>query len=226
MELIKEKDAQAIQEWFEELEQSVRLLVFTQEHECEYCRENRVLAEEMASLSDNVTVEVYDFVDDRAVAEEYGVDKIPAIAIIGEQDYGVRYYGFPGGYEFTTLVEDVIDVSKGDPGLSEQTMEALSKLSQDVHLQVFITPTCPYCPRAVRLAHKLAIASERIRADMVEAIEFPHLSNKYQVFGVPLTIANETIRLEGAMPEARLIQELLRDLEKQAQSDADAAWHG
>ena len=58
---------------------------------------------------------------------------------------------------------------------------------------------------------------------MVEAIEFPHLSNKYQVFGVPLTIINETIRIEGAMPEARFVHEMMRDLEKKG---GQAAWHG
>mgnify|MGYP001101274123 CR=1 FL=1 len=74
------------------------------------------------------------------------------------------------------------------------------------------------------MAHKLAIASDRIRSDVVEAIEFPHLANKYQVFGVPLTVINETIRVEGAVPEARLVQELMRVMEKE--KPGEAAWHG
>jgi predicted DsbA family dithiol-disulfide isomerase len=56
---------------------------------------------------------------------------------------------------------------------------------------------------------------------MVEAIEFPHLANKYQVFGVPLTVINETIRIEGAVPEARLVHEVMRVME-----GPEAAWHG
>jgi len=67
----------------------------------------------------------------------------------------------------------------------------------------------------VLLAHQLALASDFIRADAVEAIEFPHLANKYQVFGVPLTVINETIRIEGAVPEPRLVQELQKDIPKQ-----------
>jgi len=70
----------------------------------------------------------------------------------------------------------------------------------------------------------LAVASEHIRADMVEAIEFPHLSNKYEVFGVPLTIINEVIRIEGAMPEARFVHEMMHGLEKKG--GPEAAWHG
>lgn len=68
------------------------------------------------------------------------------------------------------------------------------------------------------------MASDMVHADMVEAIEFPHLASKYQVYGVPLTVINEKGRVEGSVPEARLLQEVLRTLEK-AQSQ-DSAWHG
>jgi len=61
----------------------------------------------------------------------------------------------------------------------------------------------------VVLAHKLALASDLVTADMVEATEFPHLSNRYQVQAVPLTVINETIRVEGAVPEAMLIEKVL-----------------
>ncbi len=74
------------------------------------------------------------------------------------------------------------------------------------------------------MAHKLAIASDYIRADMVEAIEFPHLAGKYQVYGVPLTVVNETIRVEGAVPEARLVQEVLGVLGQR--KPEESAWHG
>jgi predicted DsbA family dithiol-disulfide isomerase len=61
----------------------------------------------------------------------------------------------------------------------------------------------------VVLAHKLAIASKWITADMVEASEFPHLANKYQVYGVPRTVINEVIHIEGAAPEQMLMTDLM-----------------
>ena len=141
MAMLKDKDRQTIQGWFEKLREPVRLVVFTQEAECEYCQETREMAEEVAGLSDKITVEVHDFVAEGALAEQYGIDKIPAIAVVGTQDYGVRFYGFPGGYEFTAFVEDIIDVSTGEHGLSEATLQALQKLTEPVHLEVFVTPT-------------------------------------------------------------------------------------
>ncbi len=141
MAMLKEKDRRTLEEWFQKLKAPVRLVVFTQENECEYCQETRQLAEEVASISDRIAVEVHDFVAESELARQYGVDKIPAVAVIGEKDYGVRYYGFPGGYEFTSFVEDIIDVSTGEHGLSEQTLRELARLDRPVHLQVFVTPT-------------------------------------------------------------------------------------
>jgi len=142
MPLIGNQDREQVQEVFaENLIAPVKLVMFTQEFECDFCAETRQLAEEVATTSDLVQAEVYDFVADKAVAESCGVDKIPAIVIVGEKDYGVRFYGIPSGYEFTTLIEGVINVSRGESGLSEATVAALASIHTPVHLQVFVTPT-------------------------------------------------------------------------------------
>ena len=212
MPLLKDKDREYLAEQFELLPESVKLVVFTQEFECHYCSQTRQIAEELAELSDNITLEVYDFLADAEIAEEFAVDKIPATVVMrgGRQpkDYGIRYYGIPSGYEFTSLIEDIKLVASGESGLSSQTKEWAAGLEEPVHLQVFVTPTCPYCPQAVILAHQLAMESEYIRADMVEATEFPDLSMKYQVMGVPRTVINETIHMEGAAPEPMLLAKL------------------
>jgi glutaredoxin-like protein len=215
MPLISEKDAEHLRNEFEtSLVNPVKLVMFTQSVECQFCAETRQIVEEIAELSDRILPEIYNFVTDKATAELFGVDKIPAIAILrvedGEdKDYGIRFYGIPSGYEFTSIIEDIMDVSRGESGLQPKTKEAVAGISEPVHLQVFVTPTCPYCPQAVRLAHKLAIESELIKADMVEAIEFPHLSNKYHVHGVPRTVINETVHQEGAVPEPLLLAKLM-----------------
>ncbi len=142
MPLIQQRDREYIQKMFaDKLVSPVTLVMFTQEVECEYCAETRQLVEEIAALSPKVEAKIYNFVTDKAEAEKYGIDKIPAIAIIGEKDYGVRYYGIPSGYEFSSLLEDIVDVSKGESGLSDVSKQALAKLTKPVHIQVFVTPT-------------------------------------------------------------------------------------
>jgi glutaredoxin-like protein len=217
MALLKEEDREFLIKEFEALPTPVTMIVFTQETECQYCRETRMIAEEIAGLSDNLSLQVYDFVKDKEIVEQYNIDKIPATVIMrggdNPKDYGIRYYGIPSGYEFSSIIEDIMMISKGDSGLSESTRSQLAQLKTPLHLQVFVTPTCPYCPQAVRLAHQLALESDMVRADMVEAIEFPHLSMKYHVQGVPRTVINESVHLEGAAPEAMLWGKVMEAVE-------------
>ena len=127
----------------------VKIVMFTQEVECRFCSDTRQLVQDIATLSDKITVEVYDFVKDAEKAKEYGIDKIPALAIIGAKDYGVRIYGIPYGYELQTLIEAIINVSKGrgKTDLSDKTKSILSEVKTPVHIQVFVTLNLPPLPR-------------------------------------------------------------------------------
>ena len=217
MAILNDDIQNQVREVLADLDAPVKLVVFTQGEggalECAMCAETRGLIEEVAALSDKISVEIRDFVADSEVAETYGIDKIPAVAVVREgdapADYGVRLFGIPSGYEFGTLIEDIRLVSSGNPELSDATLAELAKLSSPVNIQVFVTPTCPYCPRAVLLAHRLAMASDLVTASMVEATEFPQLSNRYQVYGVPRTVINDVIHVEGAVPESMLITKLM-----------------
>ena len=216
MGLLSDKDQATLRSEFAGLQTPVKMVIFTQEMECQYCRETRQIAEELTALSDSIEMEVFDFVADAEIAEQYQIDKIPAVVVMrggaAPLDYGIRYYGIPSGYEFSSLVHDILRVSSGDSGLSEETRGFLAELTTPLHLQVFVTPTCPYCPQAVLLAHQMAMESPLVTADMVEATEFPHLSMKYQVMGVPRTVVNETVYMEGAAPEAMLLAKLTEAL--------------
>jgi len=210
MSLLSEEDKREVQARLVDLKGWVKLVMFTQELECQYCRETQALLEDVASLSDKISLEVHNFVLDKDKAEQYGVDKIPAVIVEGQRDYGIRFYGIPAGYEFAALLEDIKMVSSGESGLSQETKEAIDDLSHPVHIQVFVTPTCPYCPRAGLTAHQMAFESELVRADMVEATEFPHLANRYGVYAVPKVVINETTSFEGALPEPQFLQYVLQ----------------
>jgi len=145
MALLKDEDRAHLIEHFKSLEIPVKMVVFTQQMECQYCKETRMIAEEIADLSDKISLEVYDFEKDKEIVETYNIDKIPATVIMrggdNPKDYGIRYFGIPSGYEFSSLIEDIIMISGGESGLSQSTKEYLSNLKDPVHLQVFVTPT-------------------------------------------------------------------------------------
>jgi len=194
-----------------EMKDEVRLVVFTQENECQFCRETRELVQEVASLSSKIRVEVYDFVKDAEKAREYRVDKVPAIAMVGEKDYGIRYYGVPYGYEFNPFIDNIVNVSKGTTNLLEETKRKLRSIDKPVHIQVFITLTCPYCPTVASLAHKFALESNgMVRSDVIDVAEFPYLGQKYSVMGVPKIVINEQTELVGAVPEAQFVAHVMQ----------------
>jgi glutaredoxin-like protein len=212
MALLNEKDRQYLIKEFQALQHPVRIILVTQKAGCEYCDDTHAIAEEVTGLSDRISLEMVDLDADKAIAERYGIARTPAIVLVrGDEpprDLGIRYFGIPAGYEFTSLVQDILMIGSGESGLSAATKQWAAELKMPVHLQVFVTPTCPYCPQAVVLAHRLAMESDLIRADMVEATEFPELADKYDVMGVPRTVINEDFHIEGAVPEARLLAAL------------------
>jgi glutaredoxin-like protein len=179
----------------------VKIVVFTQELECRYCNETKKLAQEFSTLSDKITTEVCDFVKDQAQTKALGIDKIPALAIIGKQDYGVRYYGIPYGYELQTLIEAVVNVSKGTTDLSEKTRAILKDVRTPVNIKVFVSLTCPHCPGAATIAHKLAVECDLIKAEVIESSEFPDLALKYNIIGVPKVVINEKTDFVGEFNE-------------------------
>ncbi len=216
MAILSESDRERVRERLAKLERPVKLLHFTQELECPSCSATRQLLHELASVSDKLCLETHDFVLERELAERYGVDKVPATVLLaGGKDYGIRYYGAPAGYEFNALLEDILMVARGDSGLARETRAKLAELDRPVHVEVFVTPTCPYCPGAVHLAHQFAMESDKVTADMVEATEYPHLVQRHRVMGVPKTIVNGQDATEGLVPEPVLLDAMMRVLREE-----------
>lgn len=203
-------EAQLKETFINTLKDEVKLVVFTQELECQFCRENRMLAEELAALSPLLKLEVYNFINDKDKVNEYGIEMVPAIAVIGKKDFGIRFYGIPGGYEFTSLLETIKMVSTGETGLDVNSQNELKKITKPTTIKVFVTLTCPYCSSAVIAANKLAFLNDNIKSQMIEASEFIPLSNKYKVYAVPKTVINDNISFEGALPEASLIEQVIK----------------
>lgn len=203
---------------FANLANPVKIVFFSSQENCTYCEEIGNLLGEVTALSEKLSLETHDIDADSDLATRYNVADAPVFIINGmkdgkELDYRIRFYGMPSGHEFTSLINDLLIVSQQDSGLQPETRQFLGTLNQPVHLQVFVTPTCPYCPQAVVLAHQMAVESNRITADMVEATEFPELANQFNVSGVPQTTINLGAgTVIGGVPEEMLVAEIKRSL--------------
>jgi len=209
MALLSEKDRQTVRGHLAVIEEPVRLLFFTQTIGApETAHIARQVLDEIVSLNDLVTLEEVNVVLEQDRAREYGIEQIPATVLLkGTEDTRIRFLGAPAGYEFMSLIEAVILAGTNDSGLTPDSRALVAEhVTSPLEIQVFVTPTCPHCPRAVTLAHRLAIESPFIRASCVEATEFMDLSRKFRVTGVPKTIVNESIEILGALPEDEFVR--------------------
>ena len=218
--VLNDQIVKQIEEVFAGIEEPVQVLFFGSKDNCGYCDEAKQLLEEVIALNDKLALDVYDVREHADMAKQFNVTNAPGIVIAAKDEaevknLGVQFSGIPSGHEFSTLINDILIVSKRDSGLNEKTREFLRNLEKPLHLQVFVTPTCPYCPRAVLLAHQMAMENPAmIRAEGVEATEFPELANRFNVRGVPQTVINSGAgSVVGAVPEQNLLAEIVRALQ-------------
>ncbi len=149
MALLDERTRKQVRTALADLKEPITLVMFTQgvggALECAFCGETRQLVEEIAKLSDRISVDIRDFQGDAELAKRYGIDKIPAIVMEtggdSPKDHGIRFYGIPSGYEFSSFIEDLRMIGRGDAGLAPATREAIAKITRPVRIQVFVTPT-------------------------------------------------------------------------------------
>ena len=219
MHFIPEAEAQALRTHLEKtLQAPVTLDLFIEprsaivipgQAECELCEETRALLEDVASLSDRITLTVHDVRTESELAREMGVDNVPTLVVRGAARGVVRYVGIPAGLEFRTLLDDLSHVASGTTRLDDTSLGKLATLKRAVHVQVFVTPTCPYCPGVASLAHQAAVESAHVTADVIEISEFPELAAEYHVHGVPKIVINDAVELVGAQPEAAFVDAVL-----------------
>ncbi|MGE0592197.1 MAG: thioredoxin family protein [Vicinamibacterales bacterium] len=226
MSLLSEQDRQTVKAHLGAITHPVTLLFFTQAIAApETALITRQILDEVADLSELISVEEVNFVLERERAATFGIDGVPAVVLLRDgEDARLRFLGAPAGYEFMSLVEAVILAGTADSGLSPESRTLMAEhVVGPMDIQVFVTPTCPHCPRAVALAYRMAVESPHVRATCVEATEFMDLSRRFNVTGVPKTVINGTIELMGAMPEPVFVRGALGLPEDAAPPDAPPA---
>ncbi len=218
--MIPLRDQDYIRQLFErELEGRVKIDYFTQRasriivpgrEECLGCEDTRKLLEELSSLSEKITLTVRELADEPDEAKKLKADKVPGIVVRGPANRPLRFFGAPGGNEFPNFVETIVEASKTKVELGAESAKQLKRLKDNVSITVYVTPTCPYCPQAVRSAYRLALASAHVEASAIEISEFPRLSQQLGIRSVPLTVLNNETAIAGAMDEAGLVEAVLK----------------
>jgi thioredoxin len=211
-QLIDERSRKALREKFQrELHNEVCLSVFVGPENEEYCDFTVQLCEELSELDSRIAPTVYQDSDQEAV--RLAITRTPTVLIGWNQGYKVKYTGAPVGQEAGGFVETISLVSRGESGLRGDSRTKLQNVDRDVSIQVYVTPNCPYCPRAVLLAHQIAIESKGwVESECVEASQNMDLARQFNVSSVPQQVINgdlESVSI-GVQPEAKFVDAVLR----------------
>ena len=148
MALLSTADQDRLRAAFAAMTRTVKIVFFTQTLGCETCPETRQIIDELPALSDKIAIEEVNLVLEGDKGAQYGIDRVPALALVGKDDAGadrdsrIRFVGAPSGYEFISLVQAVLLVGGREPALSDANrMKLAAAIDQPMTIQVFTTPT-------------------------------------------------------------------------------------
>lgn len=214
--VLSEKDKEGVRKILEPVQRPVKILFFRDSSpRCQYCDVIEELLADIQSVNGNVLYEVLDANSEEA--KRYGVNGGPVLLF--EEKPNIRYRGIPSGHEFPAFLEDIVAVARGSVEITAAAAKKLARIQEPLQVLVFVTPTCPYCPLAVRVAHHFAYVNDRILAEAVEAIEWSELADRYRVSAVPKIVVidpetgRDLVEWEGAVPEDVFADYLLHALE-------------
>ncbi len=197
MGLIDENTQSQIKDKFKDLPNNVEIIYY-EDTNSQFNEPIKLLLKEVSELSPKISFKL----------GEGDKDLKPYFEIKGVNKGVIGFAGVPSGYEFTTLIESIILASTGNHSLSEKTVKFLNSLQKEIDIKVFVTTTCPYCPRAVLLAFQFALVSEKVKSTMIEAMEFQELSTEFGISSVPATFVNNKEAYVGAYPENEAIERI------------------
>ncbi len=155
------------------------------------------LISEIASLNEKINFRV---------VKDMDCSLIPCISINTEgKDFGIRYAGVPEGGEFNVFVDTIEMVSRNEYHLTERTVEFLEEIDKPVEIKVFVTTSCGWCPPAIQKAYSFALASDYIKATVIDCYAFPDVAMKYNVSAVPKIVINDKAEIIGPKDENEIL---------------------
>ncbi len=148
-------------------------------------RELRQYMEQMAALTDKLTVE------DGSPQE---ADHLPCVRICRPdgQWTGLAFHGVPGGHEFTSFVLGLYNAAGPGQTIDEAARAEIQALRGPVDLKILVSLSCTMCPELVTAAQRIAAEHPQVTAQVYDLNHFPDLRDRYRVMSVPCLVVNDT----------------------------------
>ena len=218
-EVIPDDVKNALKETFlKELKEDVAIEVYTKPGANDQFNEATIaLIRALAGLSGKLKASFHTIGDDQSIKRN--VTRSPTVLIAPDR-YRIRYTGAPMGEEGRSFLVALLMASNGSTTFTEPAIAKIKEqLREKRDIQVFISPTCPYCPQQVLAAFSAAIIKpDMVSAEAVEIYENQDLAENLGSLAVPQTFVNNTFIGAGLQPEPLFVESLLSLKEPQVAS--------
>lgn len=206
--VITEDVKKVLKETFKGLQNNVLVELFISgERDDQFSNFTLELLRTMSSLTKKIELKVYEKGDQ--VAKKRGIFRTPSIFIAPEK-YKISFFGSPLGEEARTLIMTLLAVSTESTIFSDDALRRLFELKDPRNIQIFVSPTCPYCPQQALYAVSAAIARpDIISTEIIEMYENKDYIDKYHIITVPFTVVNDIPIGTGVKPDVIFVEEII-----------------
>ena len=177
-----------LKSYFESLTQPVELLIALDDSK--KSTEVESLANDLASLSDKFSVSNN---PDSAARRPSMVVHSP------QKNTHITFAGVPMGHEFTSLVLALLHTGGHPSKASQDDIEQIQSLDQELNFEVYISLSCQTCPQVVQALNTMAATNSKISATMIDGALFQDEVEQRNILAVPAVYLNGEPFSQGAM---------------------------
>lgn len=157
-------------------------------------KEMHALLEEIASMSDKITLAMEDDARKPSFAVKRGVTHAEA-----HKPVGVRFAGIPMGHEFTSLVLALLHTGGHPMKLEVEKIAQIAAIEGSFHFETYISLSCHNCPDVVQALNMLAVINPNITHVMIDGALYQDEVKARDIMSVPTTYLNGEIFGAGRM---------------------------
>jgi len=204
--MISERALLIIQRKTHVMNKPVRLVLFTSDTGCETCNDMLDLVRTIKDKFGKIALETYDVVMDRDKTELYGVKLVPALVVQGSNGKAVKFYGMIEDVFLDILLSTISAVSHDKIWFPRDVERALTHLTNDVSIRVFVDSDCALCRPVAETAIGLGLESKLVLTSIFVASNFPEMVKRYHITEIPKTIFGENLHLDGHVSESVFLE--------------------
>lgn len=148
---------------------------------------------DMASLGENLKVEIYKKSENPEMEVKINADKLPVVALLDEnKNYsGVKFHGVPGGHELNSFILAIYNLAGPGQAIDKTLLQEIKAFDKKTNIKVVVSLSCTLCPDVVVASQRLAMENENIETEMIELSLFEDIKRKYRIMSVPAIIVND-----------------------------------